>query len=332
VTTERRGGRVIVVGSVNVDLVVTADRLPAPGETVTGGRFGRSHGGKGANQAVAAARLGAPTAFVGAIGADRFGTEARDALAAEGVDLDALVVVHGEPTGVAVIVVDAAGENLIAVASGANAALEPSAAAASLARLRPGPGDAVLVGHEIPTATAAAALRAARAAGATTILNPAPAGTLSRATFGLADVLTPNRGELAALVAGEGRRTGRSTMSSGGRGDEAAAGAATLIDASAEGDGVREAVLVSLGRHGAVLVRRDGRITELPAAHVQAVDAVGAGDALNGALAAALAGGHDLETAARRAVVAATLAVTRPGARGGMPTEAELEAALDAQR
>src|SRR6478752_8320051 len=116
-------GRVIVVGSVNVDLVVTTERLPAPGETVIGGRFARHHGGKGGNQAVAAARLGATVAFVGAVGGDAFGVEARAALEAEGVDVGGLLTLPDEPTGVALIVVDETGENCIAVAGGANAAL-----------------------------------------------------------------------------------------------------------------------------------------------------------------------------------------------------------------
>ena len=122
-------GRVIVVGSVNVDLVVTSERLPGPGETVAGGRFAQHHGGKGGNQAVAAARLGATTAFVGAVGDDAFGVQARAALAAEGIDLTQLRTLAGEATGVALILVDGAGENSISVASGANAALTPDARA-----------------------------------------------------------------------------------------------------------------------------------------------------------------------------------------------------------
>src|SRR6476469_4810622 len=168
-------GRVLVVGSVNIDLVVSVDHLPRPGETVTGGRFARHHGGKGANQAVAAARLGASTAFIGAVGDDAFGPEARAALDTEGVDTTELLAVPGTPTGVALIVVDAAGENSIAVAGGANAALTVDDVRAGLARLVPTRGDVVLVGLEIPADVARAALEAGRTAGATTILNPAPA-------------------------------------------------------------------------------------------------------------------------------------------------------------
>jgi ribokinase len=313
--------RVIVIGSVNIDLVATADRLPAPGETVTGAHFSRHHGGKGGNQAVAAARLGAETEFVGAVGEDAFGEEARAALAAEGIGLAGLLT-KPDATGVALILVDSRGENVISVASGANAALTPADVREAIALLAPQPGDVILVGHEIPTAAARAALQAARDAGATTILNPAPAGGLDRSMFGLTDILTPNRGELATLVADDARRIGR--MARNGQQPEAAA--ATLLGANSEGDGVRQAVIVTLGDAGAVVVTPSGTPLDLAAPAVQAIDAVGAGDAFNGALAAGLADGLALESAARRAIAAAALSTTRAGARDGMPTAVELEA------
>jgi ribokinase len=301
---------VIVVSSVNVDLVVSVERLPGPGETVTGGRFDRHHGGKGGNQAVAAARLGLPVVFVGAVGDDAFGGEARAALEVEGVDCSRLRTLAGEPTGVALITVDAAGENTIAVAGGANAMLTSAHVRDALRRLSLTAEDVVLVGHEIRTGATHEALRLGRLAGATTILNPAPAGGLQPATLALADVLTPNEGELASLA-------GRSDDI-----DPSAVGAAAkrLLGA----DPGKRAVLVSVGARGAVLVvgRRQATI---PAPSVTVVDTVGAGDTLNGALAAALAEGRSLDEAVRRAVIAASLAVTRPGARGGMPTAAELE-------
>ncbi len=301
-------GRVIVVGSVNVDLVVTTERLPGPGETVIGGHFAQHHGGKGGNQAVAAARLGATTAFIGAVGHDVFGTDARAALEAEGVDVRGLATVPGESTGVALIVVDATGENSIAVAGGANAVLSSVQVRAALRRLQLTPADVVLVGHEIRTGATHEALRFARLAGARTILNPAPADGLERWTLELADILTPNEGELAKLVGEEGRPSARAKRLLG------------------EQPG-RRGALVSLGAKGAVLVV--GRVVRtIPAPRVEVVDTVGAGDALNGALAAGLAAGLDLAEAARRAVVAASLAVTRAGAREGMPTAAELDAQL----
>jgi ribokinase len=302
------GGRVIVVGSVNVDLVVSVERLPAPGETVGGGRFARHHGGKGGNQAIAAARLGARTVFVGAVGDDAFGADARAALAAGGVDVSELLTLPGQATGVALVFVDERGENSIAVAGGANAALGSVQVRQALKRLALISEDVVLVGHEIRTAATHEALRQARLAKATAILNPAPAGALTRETLDLADVLTPNDGELTVL-AGEGAPSTR---------------ARRLLDGEAQPN---RAVLVSLGRRGALLVA--GRQAKaIPALRLEAIDTTGAGDALNGALAAGLAAGLDLADAATRAVAAASLAVTKPGARAGLPTTAELDAAV----
>ena len=316
------GGRVLVVGSVNVDLVITAERLPGAGETVTGGTFARHMGGKGGNQAVAAARLGATVSLVAAVGGDELGSEARRALEAEGVDLAAVATLPGNVTGVAIVVVDSGGENLIVVAGGANDSLSMAHVREAFETFAPSRADVVLVGHEIPTAAAREALRLGREAGATTILNPAPAEGLDRSTFGLADVLTPNRRELSVLVAAEGRRTGRSA-----RAEDPARAAATLLEPGPEGAGAG-AILVTLGAAGAMLVRRGADPLPLAAPHAVAVDSVGAGDTLNGALAAALAEGRTLEEAARRAVVAATLSTTHAGAREGMPTVAQLEAEL----
>jgi ribokinase len=310
---------VIVVGSVNIDLVITADRLPRPGETVTGGTFARHHGGKGGNQAVAAARLGATTAFVGAVGDDDFGTAAVDALQSEGIDVSEMRRLSAHATGVALILVGEGGENLISVASGANLSLGPEHVRDAFGRLQPGVSDVVLVGHEIRTVAAREALALGRAAGATTIFNPAPPTGLDRATFGLADVLTPNRHELAGLAGAEGRRIGRATS-----GDDPLATATRLLDPSAEGPGPA-AVLVSLGAAGALLVRRGVDPVELPAHRIDAVDSTGAGDALNGALAAGLGAGQMLEEAARRAVVAASLSTTRSGAREGMPSTSAVD-------
>lgn len=303
-------GRVIVVGSVNVDLVATADRLPVPGETVTGATFAEHDGGKGANQAVAAARLGVRTSFVGAIGRDAFGLRARAALEREGIDLTGLRTVDGG-TGVALILVDVRGENLISVASGANAVFSASDVTVALAALEPGPGDVVLVGHEIPTPAAKHALRSSRTAGAATVFNPAPAAGVDRSVFGFADVLTVNELELATIVDGDGS-------------DDAAA----LVRARGEEPGVARAVVVTRGAAGATITRADGARSDIAARAVEAIDTVGAGDTFAGALAAGLAMGRDLEDAVRRAVVAASLSTTKRGARGGMPTAAEFEAAV----
>jgi ribokinase len=308
---------VLVVGSVNVDLVVAAPRLPAPGQTVTGGDLARYQGGKGGNQATAAARLGARVAVVGAVGDDEMGRQARSALASEGIDVAGLAV-SSRATGVALIVVDPRGENLITVAPGANDEVHAVHVRTALAALAPGPDDVVLVCREIPPDGVRAALEVGRDAGSTTILNPAPADGLDAATLALADILTPNETELA-LLGGLGSARGNPETAA----RQVLAGQPT--DAG-EGDAHGRAVVVTLGAAGALIVRAAGAAVAVPAPAVEVVDTTGAGDTLNGALAAGLADGLDLAGAVRRAVAAAALSTTRPGARGGMPTRAELEA------
>jgi ribokinase len=304
-------GRVVVVGSVNVDLVVRGERLPAPGETVTGGTFERHPGGKGGNQAVAAARLGRPTFLLAAMGDDPFGAEARSALVADGVDVSYLAAMRDDQTGVALILVDARGENCISVAPGANTRLESALITEAFIRLGRLDGDVVLVSREIPPAAAREALRAGRAAGATTVLNPAPADGIAAVDLSLVDILTPNRGELAACAGGR-------------RDDDPESLARRLIREA----GVGRAVVVTLGSDGALLVPVDGATVHVPGYEVRAIDTTGAGDTFSGALAAALAEGRPIETAVRRATVAAALSTTVPGAREGMPTLHDLEAAL----
>jgi ribokinase len=274
---------VLVVGSVNVDLVVTLERLPAPGETVIGGRFARGGGGKGANQAVAAVRAGARVRFVGAVGDDDFGAEALTELENEGIDVSAVARLEDEPTGVALIAVDREGRNQIAVASGANARVDGAVAQAAT-ELQP--GDVCLLGFEVPDAAVVAAARAAAEAGAWIVLNPAPARALPDALDGLGVVLTPNADEAEAM------------------------GGATALAARTGAP-----VIVTRGADGALLLH-GGDEMELPAPHVRAVDTTGAGDVFNGVLAAGLASGLDLAEAARRAVEAASASVRRPGARG----------------
>ena len=326
----------LVVGSVNVDLVVAAPRLPGPGQTVSGGDLARYHGGKGGNQATAAARLGARVAFVGAVGNDEMGRQARSALVSEGIEVTGLAA-SGRPTGVALIVVDPRGENLITVAAGANGDVDAAHVRMALAALTPGPDDVVLVCREIPPDGVRAALVAGRESGSITILNPAPADGLDAATLALADILTPNETELASLVGlGPGRGPGLAADD-----PEAAArrilaceptvhgrGAPAWAGAPAERDGAAHdrAVVVTLGAAGALIVRATGAAVAVSTPAVDVVDTTGAGDTFNGALAAELADGLDLAQAVRRAVAAAALSTTRPGARGGMPTRAELEA------
>ena len=200
--------RLVVLGSLNEDLVVAGVPLPRPGETVAGGRFEQHHGGKGGNAAVAAARAlrGGPlegrVAFIGAVGADDHGRAAMVALRDEGIDVDAVAVLPDAPTGVALIVVAADGENQIAVASGANGRLEARAVEASIRTLLRD-GGVLLASLEVPADTVLAGARAARAAGATVIIDPAPADAFPPALADEADVLTPNEGELAALGGAE---------------------------------------------------------------------------------------------------------------------------------
>jgi ribokinase len=282
---------VYVIGSINLDLVVRATELPRPGETVTGGTFERHGGGKSANQAVAAARAGAVVRMIGAVGDDDLGDEAIAQLEAEGIDVSAVQRLASVPTGVALIAVDAAGENQIAVASGANAELAPEAVERALAGAQP--GGVALLALEVPDAAVLAGARAARAAGLQVVLNPAPARALGDELLALAPVLTPNGGEAAALS---------------GEDDPEAAARALAARTGA-------AVVVTVGSEGALLVEGDA-VERIPAPRVEAVDTTGAGDAFNGALAAALAGGAGLAGAVREAVAVAAESVRRPGARG----------------
>jgi ribokinase len=245
-------GRVIVVGSLNIDLVARVPHLPHPGETVTGGSYERHHGGKGGNQAVAAARLRRPTLFIGAAGDDTFEGEARRALASERVDVSMLASLPKQATGMALILVDATGENEIAVVPGANWAIEAGYVRDKIARLGPLVGDVLLVCNELPLHVVREALVCAHAAGATTILNPAPATGIDRSLFGLADIVTPNRNELAMLLATEAQRTGRRVD----EGTDTARRARVLLKSGPEGPGVRRAVIVTLGSDGAVVLER----------------------------------------------------------------------------
>lgn len=279
---------VIVVGSVNVDALMRAPRLPAAGETVVGATLTRSQGGKGANAAVAAARLGARVALVAAVGADADGDGARAALAAAGVDVSALVRVDA-PTGAAHIALDAAGENAIVVASGANARLEPAHVAAALARLA-GPASVVLADLEVPDAAVLAAAAASAELGARFVLDPAPARPLAAALVARCEALTPNRGELAAL------------------GGDAAA----LLARGAR------SVVVTLGAAGAELHEPARASVRQPPFAVASVDSTGAGDAFAAALAVALARGAERRAAVRFAAAAGALATRALGARAAL--------------
>jgi ribokinase len=295
---------VCIVGSVNVDLVVRVEHLPAPGETVLGGRFSTHDGGKGANQAVAAARAGAAVTLIGAIGTDENGHRALEALRAERLEVDRIRQVDAEPTGVALIVVGPRGENQIAVAPGANHAWHLD----DDDRARIATSDVLLTNHEVPPAIVAEALRVAHAAGVRTILNPAPARALSAEVLQLGPILTPNEHELVVAIGNDQTET-------------------ALEELAARHAG---AILVTQGAAGALLVE-GGREERFPGHAVdEVIDTTGAGDTFNGVLAAWLAGGSSLPDAVRAANLAAAMSVATAGAREGMPLHEAIAAGLDA--
>jgi ribokinase len=300
------GTVVVVVGSVNVDLVLSLPRLPAPGETVIGGRLHGAPGGKGGNQAVAAARLGARTWLVGCIGDDDFGREAREDLSEAGVDTR-LLATGRAPTGVAVVMVDAAGENAIAVASGANQELDPDMVRAAFASI-PSRDAVVLACLEVPDAAVLAAAEAAAARGWPFVLNPAPARPLAPELLRRCAVLTPNHHEATAL------------------------GPSSIPDLLAGGV---EAVVVTRGSQGADLYRPDRPdrpVLHQPPFAVPVVDTTGAGDAFSAALAWALAGGQSLEEAVRVAAAAGALSIQAVGARTSLPDRMALDRLLASGR
>lgn len=284
--------RVLVVGSANADLLVSAERRPGAGETVLGGDTVVAPGGKGANTAVAAGRLGADVAFLGAVGEDQYGTLLLESLADAGVCTD-FVRTSARPTGIAYITVTPDGENSILVSPGANAALEPDAVESAFSGV-----GVLVVSLEIPLRTVEHAVAEATRLGVRTLLNLSPAAALSPETLAALNVLLVNEHEAAWLL---------------GDSDDFA----KLLDL-----GPRAAV-VTLGARGALVLTEDGA-TEIPSPRVDIVDTTGAGDAFAGALAASIAGGVTLETAARKAVRVAALSVTRHGAQPSYPVESEL--------
>ncbi|MHB8619063.1 MAG: ribokinase [Chloroflexota bacterium] len=297
--------RVAVVGSLNADLSVRVGRLPGPGETVLGEGFLSSGGGKGANQAVAAARLGSSVHMIGCVGDDAHGRELLDLARADGIDVGC-VVRRGEPTGVALIVVDGRGQNLIAVASGANGALSPADVEGARDTILA--SDLAVAQLEVPIDAVEAAARLAGKAGIPLLLNAAPAQPGLDGLLGTVSVLVVNETELA-LLAG---------LPSVPEGSEAHVAAALLERGP-------RAVVVTLGSRGAVLVRA-GSAVAVPALDVAAVDATAAGDSFVGALAASFRGLDGLEDGVRYACAAAALTCTRPGAQPSLPTAAEVEA------
>jgi ribokinase len=291
-----RSKPILVIGSLNMDLVVRCGHLPTPGQTVFGTDFFTAAGGKGANQAVAAARLGARVAMAGAVGDDQFGRDLVAGLRRDGVDTDGVRSVE-HSTGTALITVDAAGANTIVVISGANAACDAALAERALA----GEPGLLLLQHEIPEPANAQAIRAARAAGWFIVLNPAPARPLASDLLPLIDLIAPNETEAAAIT---------------GTSDPPAAARHLLARGA-------RAVLITLGAEGA-LYHDAGVALHCPAVAVQAVDTTAAGDAYIGALATALADDRAIADSLGFAAAAAGLAVTRLGAQPSLGSRQEV--------
>ena len=292
--------KIVVVGSANTDMVIQVDRIPAPGETVIGQEFVMAAGGKGANQAVAAARLGAEVTFVTCLGCDTFGDQAIAGYQQEGIDTTWIVRDPQTPSGVALIFVDRAGENSIAVASGANARLTPrdvERAAKDIAA-----ADVLLVQLEVPLAAVSRAIELASAASVPVILNPAPAQEIPPSLLAQVSIATPNEHEIKVVVGACDRTRAIARMLEAGT----------------------RTVLVTLGPHG-VLWAEHGCQDRVPAFPVQAVDTTAAGDAFNGALAYALAKRLAMAEAIHYASAAAAIAVTRMGAQPSLPVRAEVE-------
>lgn len=307
-----RRQKIIVVGSVNTDLVVRVPKLPRPGETVLGGEHYQSAGGKGANQAVAAARAAhEPVTFIAAVGDDAYGRQALDGLARENLETRWIKVVAGAASGVALIMVAESGENTIAVASGANLSLSPADIEAVPDEVFAEAG-VFLACLESPLATVEHALRRARLAGLLTVLNPAPVGGfIDRLDLlSLVDVVTPNEGEAEQLT---------------GFACQAADGRAAAAERFRQFGCPR--CVITLGERGCAVF--DGSSAEglvhVPAEHVAAIDTTAAGDAFNGALAVALVEARPLIEAARWANRAAAISVTRRGAQPSLPAREEID-------
>ncbi|QMB08237.1 ribokinase [Citrobacter freundii] len=308
----KTAGNLVVLGSINADHILNLNSFPTPGETVTGSHYQVAFGGKGANQAVAAGRSGANIAFIACTGDDDIGERVRKQLASDNIDIAPVSVISGEATGVALIFVNAEGENVIAIHAGANAALSPALVEAQHDRIAQ--ASALLMQLESPIESVLAAAKIARRHNTTVALNPAPARELPDELLSLVDIITPNETEAEKLT---GIRV---------ENDEDAAKAALALHAK----GIRT-VLITLGSRG-VWASVNGEGHRVPGFKVDAVDTIAAGDTFNGALITALLEETPLPEAIRFAHAAAAIAVTRKGAQPSVPWREEIEAFLGQQR
>jgi ribokinase len=302
--------KIVVVGSSNTDLIIQLAKIPRPGETLTGGRFSMAAGGKGANQAVAAARAGGKVVFVGRVGEDMFGQRALEGLVSDGIEIGSVFHDLSSPSGIAFIFVAESGENSIGVAPGSNAWL--SVDDVRSVRSIISSAGTLLMQLETPLDAVTEAASIAASGGARVILNPAPARVLPDDLLRNVGILTPNETEAGFLTGAEVRD------------DADAVKAADLLRSRGVGT-----VIVTLGARGACVVS-DGYRGVVPGFRVEAVDTTAAGDVFNGALAVALSEGRELPLAVRFACAAAAISVTRLGAQPSVPPRAEIEALLAA--
>lgn len=303
--------KIAIIGSLNMDIIVSMERMPHAGETVSAQHVSYLPGGKGANQAVGCAKLGADVSMIGAVGQDVFGRQIVGKLQEIGISADRLAQLEEAPTGIASIY-HTREDNCIAVVPGANAFCTPELVSAHAHAIRQ--SRLLLVQLEVPLPTVQHALALAREAGVTTVLNPAPAQALPSELLALADWITPNESEFALL---SGRNPG----------SEAEWEAALRDVQTAAGP----AVIVTRGQTGCSYLDESGRIRTVPAPSVQVVDTTGAGDAFNAALCCGLASGWAFDETVSFAIHAASLSVTRFGAQDGMPTMAEVRSSIEAK-
>ncbi|WP_320727291.1 ribokinase [Enterobacter sp. 118C5] len=308
----KTAGNLVVLGSINADHILNLETFPTPGETVTGNQYQVAFGGKGANQAVAAGRSGANIAFIACTGDDDTGERVRKQLASDNIDIAPVSVVAGESTGVALIFVNAEGENVIGIHAGANAALTTERVDAQREIIAG--AEALLMQLESPVESVLAAAKIAHENHTTVVLNPAPARVLSDELLALVDIITPNETEAEKL-------TGISVEN-----DDDAARAARVLHAKGIGT-----VIITLGSRG-VWASINGEGRRVPGFKVKAIDTIAAGDTFNGALVTALLEGKAMDDAIRFAHAAAAIAVTRKGAQPSVPWRKEIDEFLSQQR
>ena len=307
----KTAGKLVVLGSINADHILNLESFPTPGETVTGHHYQVAFGGKGANQAVAAGRSGADIAFIACTGDDDIGERVRRQLQSDGIDVAPVRAVKDQSTGVALIFVNAEGENVIGIHAGANAALSVEQVEAEKARIAG--AQALLMQLESPLESVLAAAKIAHQHQTTVVLNPAPARELSDELLALVDIITPNETEAEKLT---GIRV---------ENDDDAANAARVLHE--KGIGI---VMITLGSRG-VWVSHEGQGRRVPGFKVQAIDTIAAGDTFNGAFVTALLEGIALDEAIRFAHAAAAIAVTRKGAQPSVPWREEIDEFLRQQ-